>query len=196
MPPRPVHAPKTKIRLLGRHWGKGHDPPSQQLQAKKKKYGNSSSSSNSHVITKEMIQQVEEGTTNVMTLEMDLRFVSFPTMDKTTYYLEFFHHSPGGDNGGGGGSSGSTGSTPASWARNLSEDSLSKAPGGAGGYSNNTTNKAAASSTATERMVSESPAKEEEPPTFDDVNDSEEWVGINDVLASGDIDHMITALLD
>ena len=205
MPPRPVHAPKTKIRLLGRHWGKGYDPPSQQHQAKKKKkYGNSSSSSiSSHKITKEMIQQVKEGTTNVMTLEMDLRFVSFPTMDKTTYYLEFFHHSPDDANGGGGGSSNSTGSTPASWTRNLSEDSPSKAPGGGGAtndaavsYANNTTNKAAASSTARERMVSESPAKEEEPPTFDDVNDSEEWVGINDVLASGDIDHMITALLD
>jgi len=34
------------------------------------------------------------------------------------------------------------------------------------------------------------------PPTFDDVVESEEWVGIDDVLASGDIDDLITALCD
>ena len=51
------------------------------------------------------------------------------------------------------------------------------------------------SSAAGDRVVSHSPAREE-PPPFDDVMDCEDWVGIGDVLASGDIDNLLTALLD
>ncbi|KAL7537711.1 hypothetical protein ACHAXR_010406 [Thalassiosira sp. AJA248-18] len=163
MPPSPIHAPKLKIRLLGRQWGQT-------------KYGNPPSGK----ITKEMIRQVQEG--NAMTLEMDLRFVSFPTMDKTTYFLEFFHHSKDGN---------STTGTAASWTRNLSDISLNKA-GDAAQQSASFSN---TEKTDTERMVSQSPGNEA-PPSFDDVIDSEEWVGINDVLASGDIDDLLTALLD
>ena len=150
--PRPVHAYKTKIRLLGRKWGQGtYDNPTDKN------------------ITQDMIKEVLDG--GSMMIDMNLRFVSFPTMDKTTYFLEFFHHSKDGD-------SSSTGTGTGTWTRNLSDDSL---------------NKTAVSSN--ERVVSESPAQEA-PPTFDDVVDSEDWVGINDVLASGDIDDLITALMD
>jgi len=167
---KPVHCPKTKIRLLGRQWGQASytDPGL------------------SGYITKEMIRNVTDSA-NVKTLEMDLRFLSFPTMDKMTYYLEFFHHSEDGN------SSAKSGSS-ANWTRNLSNDSLNK--GAAGdqqvGYSIDADTKPSA---ADDRVVSHSPAREE-PPPFDDVMDCEEWVGISDVLASGDIDNLLTALLD
>ena len=197
MPPCPVHAPKTRIRLLGRQWGQASytDP-----------------SMSSGYITKEMIRNVQD-LGNVKTCEMDLRFVSFPTMDKTTYYLEFFHHS-------GDGSSSSMGSGTASglssWARNMSNDSLlTKTGATATATAADDTAGAAGSSTInvaqqppqqqqqhqqqTEQIVSESPGTEE-PPTFDDIIGceelGEEWVGINDIVASGDIDDLITALLD
>ncbi|KAL7534307.1 hypothetical protein ACHAWF_004788 [Thalassiosira exigua] len=162
MMPKPVHAYKTKIRLLGKQWGQAE-------------YGDSTAKD----ITKEMIQQVLDG--GSMMLDMDLRFVSFPTMDKTTYFLEFFHHSRDGDS-----STGTGTSTP--WARNLSDDSLNKTAIAA-------SQAVSIKEKARERIVSESPAQEA-PPAFDDVIESEDWVGINDVLASGDIDDLITALLD
>ena len=46
-----------------------------------------------------------------------------------------------------------------------------------------------------QRIVNESPGTEA-PPVFDDIIDNEEWVGLDDVLASGDIDDFLTALLD
>lgn len=189
MEPRPVHSPKTRIRLLGRQWGRGG------VDAKQ---SNSSNSKNMNKITKEMIRQVQENETNgnnsggsgVMILEMDLRFVSFPTMDKTTYYLEFFHHSSSG------GSGGNSTSTPASWTRNLSDDSLNKTGAAAAASQQQQQQQVTFDDQQTgQRMVSESPGKEA-PPNFDDVIDSEEWVGINDVLASGDIDDLLTALID
>jgi len=167
---KPVHCPKTKIRLLGRQWGQASytDPGL------------------SGYITKEMIRNVTDSA-NVKTLEMDLRFLSFPTMDKMTYYLEFFHHSEDGN------SSAKSGSS-ANWTRNLSNDSLKGAGDQQVGYSIDADTKPS-SSAAGDRVVSHSPAREE-PPPFDDVMDCEEWVGIGDVLASGDIDNLLTALLD
>ena len=46
-----------------------------------------------------------------------------------------------------------------------------------------------------QRIVNESPGTEALP-VFDDIIDDEEWVGLDDVLASGDIDDLLTALLD
>ena len=166
MKPKPVRAFKTKIRLLGRQWGQA-------------KYSDPSRSE----ITKEMIQTVQEG--NAMTLEMDLRFVSFPAMDKTTYYLEFFHHQRGANSSVGNQSG-------ASWARNMSDGSLDKTGADAQQQSVSGGDKPMA---PTERMVSKSPGNED-PPTFEEVIESEDWVGISDVLATGDIDDLITALLD
>ncbi len=174
MPPRPVHAPKTKIRLLGRQWGQAN-------------YGDKSWKK----VSQDMIREVQDGT--AMTLEMDLRFVSFPTMDKTTYYLEFFHHSRDG-------TTSSTG-TPASWTRNMSDDNLNEtgnvaaAAAAAASQQQQTPAVRFESNAAGGMIVSESPGRED-PPMFDDVVDCEDWVGINDVLASGDIDDLITALLD
>ena len=163
MPPKPVRAFNTKIRLLGRQWGQAkYDDPSWCR------------------INKEMIANVQDG--NAVTLEMDLRFVSFPTMDKTTYYLEFFHHSAGGSSARG---------SEASWTRNLSDDSLHKTGADAAQQSviiQNAEN--------VEMEGPGGPGGKEAPPAFDDIIDSEDWIGINDVLASGDIDDLITALLD
>ena len=204
MSPRPVHAPKMKIRLLGRQWGQTIASSSDNTTTNP---SSSTSTTMAGKITKEMIQNVQDDK-NVITLEMDLRFVSFPTMDKTTYYLEFFHHSGGG--GGEDGHSSSAGTSNRSWSRNLSDDSLVKTAAAAsalaqqhqmsseGVTNNNNNDNVAAATTATERIASESPMAngEEEPPIFDDIIDCEEWVGISDVLASGDIDDLITALLE
>jgi hypothetical protein len=161
MPPKPVRAFNTKIRLLGRQWGQAkYDDPSWCR------------------INKEMIANVQDG--NVVTLEMDLRFVSFPTMDKTTYYLEFFHHSAGGSSARG---------SEASWTRNLSDDSLHKTGADAAQQSVIIQN-------AENVDMEGGPGGKEAPPAFDDIIDSGDWIGINDVLASGDIDDLITALLD
>ena len=201
MAPRSVHAPKTKIRLLGRQWG-----------------------GNKKRVTKEMIRQVHEGK-GVNTLEMDLRFVSFPTMDKTTYYLEFFHHQ---SDGGSSKSVGSTGTgqccSTGGWARTMSDVSLTNRAAGGGStaaaspaaasaqqqqppqqqqpqpqeeYQNQQEQQDGSTSTAAQqqRIVNESPGTEA-PPVFDDIIDNEEWVGLDDVLASGDIDDLLTALLD
>ena len=170
MPPRPVHAPKTKIRLLGRSWCQN-------------KNGDSSS-----VITKEMIREVQED--RGMTLEMDSLFVTLPTMDKTLYYLEFFHRSDGG--------SGASSSAP--WARNSSQCSINGEEEGQPmcfAPSCLTCNDIDVSSTVGGGKEEVTPQKNSpDPPTFDDVVNSEEWVGIDDVLASGDIDELLTALMD
>jgi len=133
-----------------------------------------------------------------MTLEMDLQFLSFPSMDRMIYYLEFFHHCRDGD---------SSTETGTSWTRTLSDDSLLKTANAVQQQSqqqpqshsqqqpsvssSNDTN----SNKTMDRVVSESPSTEE-PPMFDDIINNEEWVGINDVLASGDIDDLLTALFD
>lgn len=151
MPPRPVHAPKTRIRLLSKRWG----------QAKYQDDGVTVT----NPITKEMIQQVDD----VMTLEMDLLFVSFPTMDKTTYYLEFFH-------------SAKSDAPAAAIPRGLSNVSL---------------HNESSEVFSQERQQVGSPASSSaNPPTFDDIMESEEWVGIDDVMASGDINELMDALLN
>lgn len=151
MPPRPVHAPKTRIRLLSKRWG----------QAKYQDDGVTVT----NPITKEMIQQVDD----VMTLEMDLLFVSFPTMDKTTYYLEFFH----------------------------SAKSYAPAAAIPSGLSNVSLHNESSEVFSQERQQVGSPASSSaNPPTFDDIMESEEWVGIDDVMASGDINELMDALLN
>lgn len=152
MPPRPVHAPKTRIRLLSKRWG----------QAKYQDDGVTVT----NPITKEMIQQVDD----VMTLEMDLLFVSFPTMDKTTYYLEFFH------------SAKSDAPSAATIPRGLSNVSL-----------HNESSEVFSQETQHGGSPASSSAN---PPTFDDIMESEEWVGIDDVMASGDINELMDALLN
>ncbi len=156
MPPRPVHAPKTRIRLLSKRWGLA-------------KYQDDGVT---NPVTKAMIQQVDD----VMTIEMDLLFVSFPTMDKTTYYLEFFH--PTKNNS----SSAQMNGNP-SIARGLSNVSLN--------------NMSAAGENLAQGMEQKSPdSSSTNPPTFDDIMESEEWVGIDDVMASGDINQLMDALLN
>ena len=162
LPPRPVHAPRTRIRLLAKRWG----------QAKYQDDGVT------NPVTKEMIHQVDD----VMTLEMDLLFVSFPTMDKTTYYLEFFHSVKNND--------ATTGPAPGS--ENVNSSSIPR------GLSNVSLNKEDEDAAEAERhLYSESPeGSNANPPTFDDIMESDEWVGIDDVMASGDINELMDALLN
>jgi hypothetical protein len=129
-------------------------------------------------VTKEMIHQVDD----VMTLEMDLLFVSFPTMDKTTYYLEFFHSVKNND--------ATTGPAPGS--ENVNSSSIPR------GLSNVSLNKEDEDAAEAERhLYSESPeGSNANPPTFDDIMESDEWVGIDDVMASGDINELMDALLN
>ncbi len=153
MPPRPVHAPKTTVRLLSR-----------QL-------------SQSNCGAQDVVRKARGN--DVMTLEMDLLVILIPTMDKTTYYLELFHRSCDGDGDGDDYLIGD--SSRRSSSNNNSDSSLKKS--GTGNMQS--------------RDMQESSRRDESnPPTFDDVVESEEWVGIDDVLASGDIDDLITALCD
>ncbi len=152
MPPRPVHAPKTRVRLLSKRWG----------------LANYQDDGVTNPVTKSMIQQVDD----VMTLEMDLLFVSFPTMDKTTYYLEFFH------------SATNDSSTPV-----IGNSSIPR------GLSNVSLNMEAGDDLSQGRQQSPE-STSANPPTFDDIMESEEWVGIDDVMASGDINELMDALLN
>jgi hypothetical protein len=153
MPPRPVHAPRTRVRLLSKRWG----------------LANYQDDGVTNPVTKTMIQQVDD----VMTLEMDLLFVSFPTMDKTTYYLEFFHSA--------------TNATP------VIENSSSIPRG----LSNVSLHMEAGEDLSQDRHQQQSPeSSNANPPTFDDIMESEEWVGIDDVMASGDINELMDALLN
>ncbi|KAL7492173.1 hypothetical protein ACHAWT_002410, partial [Skeletonema menzelii] len=153
MPPRPVHAPKTRVRLLSKRWG----------------MATYQDDGVTNPVTKTMIQQVDD----VMTLEMDLLFVSFPTMDKTTYYLEFFHS-----------------------AKNDSSATANGNPSIARGLSNVSLNNIGAGEVLSECVQQKSPESTSmNPPTFDDIMEKEEWVGIDDVLASGDINELMDALL-
>lgn len=155
MPPRPVHAPKTRIRLLSKRWG----------QANYQDDGVTVT----NPITKEMIQQVDD----VMTLEMDLLFVSFPTMDKTTYYLEFFHSAKS--------------DAPAPSAASI--------PRGLSNVSSHNESSEVFPQERQQQMGSPS-SSTANPPTFDDIMESEEWVGIDDVMANGDINELMDALLN
>ena len=38
--------------------------------------------------------------------------------------------------------------------------------------------------------------KENDPPNFDDVMNCEHWIGIDDILASGNMDELVSALVD
>jgi len=157
MPPRPVHAPKTTVRLLSR-----------QL-------------SQSNCGAQDVVRKARGN--DVMTLEMDLLVILIPTMDKTTYYLELFHRSCDGD-----GDdyliddAENQSSRRASNNINAGDDSPFK-KSGMGDIQNR-------------YMQGRLRGDDSNPPTFDDVVESEEWVGIDDVLASGDIDDLITALCD
>jgi len=154
MPPRPVHAPKTRVRLLSKRWGMA-------------KYQDDGVT---NPVTKAMIQQVDD----VMTLEMDLLFVSFPTMDKTTYYLEFFHSAK----------------TDSSTTPTVGNSSIPR------GLSNVSLNMGAGEDLSQGGQQKSPESTSGNPPTFDDIMESEEWVGIDDVMASGDINQLMDALLN
>lgn len=170
MPPRPVHASKTKVRLLGRRWASNDD------------------------INKKMIEEVMGGGSATSEMEMDMRYVYLPRTDKTTHYLELFHHS---ENDGGGGLE--------PWTRSMSHDSANVravCDGAAGEQrsvvfpNNNEMNHDAANSSPVERNVSESPPKLEEPPSLHEVKNGQEFVGIDDILGNEDMDQLLTLLLD
>lgn len=108
-----------------------------------------------------------------MTLEMDLLVILIPTMDKTTYYLELFHRSCDEDG----------------------DDYLIDAKNQSSRRASNNIN-AGDDSPFKKSGMGDVQKDDSNPPTFDDVVESEEWVGIDDVLASGDIDDLITALCD
>jgi hypothetical protein len=117
-----------------------------------------------------MIQQVDD----VMTLEMDLLFVSFPTMDKTTYYLEFFHSAK----------------TDSSTTPTVGNSSIPR------GLSNVSLNMGAGEDLSQGGQLKSPESTSTNPPTFDDIMETDEWVGIDDVMASGDINQLMDALLN
>ena len=160
MPPRPVHAPKTRVRSLSKRWG----------------LANYQGDGVTNPVTEKMIQEVDD----VMTLEMDLLFVSFPTMDKTTYYCEFFH-SAKNDTSTTAPVIGNSSTIP----RGLSDVSLNIKAGGGGGED-----------VSQDREQGSPESSSANPPTFDAIMESEEWVGIDDVMASGDLNELMDALLN
>lgn len=191
-PKSPVHAPRVKLRRIARLWGpfaKYSDP-------------------NRVVITKEMIKHVK-GPGNVSVSEMNMRFLFHPTskflvmrvslscacsnfssaltrtikilpVDKTTYYFEFFHPYSCGS---GDSMSSSRNGGAGNWTRTTSDVSLADR------------NTATANSPEMKTVLSNTP-KENDPPNFDDVMHCEHWIGIDDILASGNMDELVSALID
>ena len=157
MPSRPVHAPKTTVRLLSRQLGHMN-------------YGAS-----------DVVRQAKSS--NTMTLEMDLSLVFVPTMDRTIYYMEMFHRSQVGDVCGGVYGQGVDGGQPVALS---SSPSNAQVP----------INVSASGGNHAPMQGGIPPTDSSNPPTFDDIVESEEWVGIDDVLATGDIDDLLAALCD
>jgi len=157
MPPRPVHAPKTTVRLLSR-----------QL-------------SQSNCGAQDVVRKARGN--DVMTLEMDLLVILIPTMDKTTYYLELFHRSCDGDG-------------DDYLIDDAENQSSRRASNNISAGDDSPFKKSGMGDIQNRYMQGRLRGDDSNPPTFDDVVESEEWVGIDDVLASGDIDDLITALCD
>lgn len=74
--------------------------------------------------------------------------------------------------------------------------------GGAGNWTRTTSdvsladrNTATANSPEMKTVLGNTP-KENDPPNFDDVMHCEHWIGIDDILASGNMDELVSALID